>query len=463
MEAPVTAPLPRAGWRERLRTLFARKFMRDTLTLQASSLLNSVGNIASTVLLANLLGAREQGEFYVAISLYSLLFFLMNQGVQGATVTQVAAASARGLSDKVAAWLGFLAKAYLLLGLLLAGLGFFVLPWASVHLLKASSTIGWLAAWLCLTPLLELPRVVTSAALQGTRRMSFLARIENGQESLRLFFVVLGGLLSATAVGPVLGMLVASLLGSVIALERYAAARASRGGLLPSVREIARHARDVSLRAGLPLGFKLGAVRSIDALGTQTLPTLILQRVCGPNEVAYLRIAQRILSVPLLMMQGISRNTLPMLSELAGLRDMTRFRRNFIVASLLTGSLISVALLCGLPLIPWGLATFFPVLYREPVWHMAKILVPGFVVMSFSIANDTFYLVTNTLRVGVILCVAMLIVNCLVVWYLAWLDPRYGVAWGLSFTMATASLHYLYAAYWFRRHRREQALPAPAS
>jgi O-antigen/teichoic acid export membrane protein len=90
---------------------------------------------------------------------------------------------------------------------------------------------------------------------------------------------------------------------------------------------------------------------------------------------------------------------------------------------------------------------------------MALFLVPGFLVMSFSIANDTFYLVTNTLRMGVLICALSLVLNVLVVWYLAWLDPFYGVAWGLSFTYASAGLHYVYEFAWFRRHKRERELP----
>lgn len=453
------SPEPRASLPERLRALLRRKFLRDTLTLQASSLVNALSNLASTVLLAHLLGARAQGEYYVALSLYALLFFVLNQGVQGATVSQVAAASARGLADKVSAWLGFLLKAYLLVGALLVALGFLVLPWFATRVVHAEADTARWAFWLTLTPFCELPRVVVCAALQGTRRMVPFARVENGAEMLRFFGVGLGALVSGSAAGAVLGTLAASALASIVALGVYSRER-GEGARLPGWREIAGHARDVSLRAGLPLGFKLGLVRSIDALGTQALPTLILQHVSRSTEaVAYLRIAQRLLSVPLLLMQGISRNVLPMFSELAGMKDLARFRALFVRTSLISGAIVSLGVLAALPLVPWGVGLFFPSDYHAPVAAMALILVPGFVVMSFSIANDTFYLVTNTLRVGVVLCCLGLVFNVLVVWYLAWLDPFYGVAWGLSATYASAAIHYLYEAWYFRVHRADRELP----
>lgn len=454
MSAP--AQRPPGG---RLRQLLGHKFLRDTLTLQTSSLFNALSNLASTALLAHLLGARVQGQYIVALSLYALLFFLLNQGVNGATISQVAAASARGLHEKVAAWLGYLLKAYALVGLLLLGLGLLFLPWFATRVVHADPETARFAFWLTLTPFCELPKVVACAALQGTRRMLPFARIENGTELLRLFCTCLGALVTGSALGPVLGSVAAALLSSVIAIGIYGRVRAE-GAPLPGWRTILGHARDVPLRHGLPLGFKLGLVRSIDAVGTQALPTLILQHVSGSTEaVTYLRIAQRLLSVPLLLMQGVSRNVLPMFSELAGLKDMARFRRLFARTSLVSGAIVSLGVLCALPLVPWGVSLFFPADYHLPVARMALILVPGFLVMSFSIANDTFYLVTNTLRMGMLICALALVLNVLVVWYLAWVDPFYGVAWGLSFTYATAALHYVYEFWWFRWHQRERELP----
>ena len=60
----------------KLRRFLEHKFVRDTATLQVGSLFVSAGNLASAVLLAHVLGAREQGQYYVAVTLYSLLWFL---------------------------------------------------------------------------------------------------------------------------------------------------------------------------------------------------------------------------------------------------------------------------------------------------------------------------------------------------------------------------------------------------
>lgn len=428
------------------------KFVRDTATLQVGTVLTTIGNFVSTIALAQLLGERQQGELFVAIGLYSLLWLLLGQGVVAATVSQVAAASARGLPEKGAAWLAFLAKAYVAIGCVLVPLGYFALPWLAKVFESSGDVTRW-ALWLCCTPLLEMPRVVACAGLQGTRRMLPLAQIENTQEAARVFLVVIGALLTNSPAGPIMGTLASSAIGSIVAIELYREARKDAGAALPSTREIARQMRDVPLRAGLPLGMKMGLVRSIDALNVKVLPTLLLKKF-GSNEwVAYLRIAQTFLAVPLLFMQGLSRTALPVLSDLAGMRDMQRFKRTFVRASLLGGAFISAGVLIALLFVPWVLQRFFPASYGDPVWLLCLILLPGMLVMSFSIANDTFYLVTNTLRAGVAICVVGLIVNTLV---MAWLGALYstrGVAWGLSFTMASAAMHYAYAAWYFRTRR----------
>lgn len=452
----------------RLAHFLKHKFVRDTATLQVGTLFNSAGNLISAVMLAHLLGARQQGQFYVAITLYALLWFLINQGVVSATVSQVAAAGARGLKDKVATWLAFLAKAYLVFGAILFGLGYFVLPWLARVLLHSQhespevlGTLGVWAWWLTLTPLLEMPRIVACAALQGTRTMLPFAQIENGQEAARVCLVILGALVTNSPEGPVIGTLAASAIGSVLAIELYNDARRAKPDVLPGWREIAAQFAGVPLKRGLPLGVKLGLVRSIDALGVQVLPTLFLQRFGSSDWVAYLRLAQRLMNVPLMFMQGISRTALPRLSELAGAQHRERFKRTFIKTSLLSGLFISTGILASLLVIPRLLEVLFPPDYRQPIWLICRILVPGMLIMSFSIANDTFYIVTNTLKVGVWLCVIGILVNAAVVGSLAWLYPTVGVAIGLSFTMAWSITHNVYAALYFRGHGRPPGAGAP--
>lgn len=454
------------------------KVVRDTATLQAGTLFVAAGNLVSAVLLAHVLGAREQGQYYVAVLLYSLLWFLLGQGVVGATVSQVAAANARGARDKAAAWLAFLGKAYLAIGAVLMVLGLIILPLmgrlvAPDELDTARDTARW-ALWLTATPLLELPRVVLCAALQGTRTMLPFARAESGQELVRVFLVILLAAATGSPAGPIVGMLVASAIGSWLALDQYAQAReaslaardadgAAIPSPLPSLSEIRAQWRGIPLRMGLPVGLKLGLCRSIDAVAVQVLPGLLLQRFASSEWVAYVRLAQRLMNVPLMLMQGISRTMLPRLSELAGAQNYARFRATFVRASLVSGATISAGILIALAAMPLTLQLAFPPDYREPIWTVSLILTPGLLLLSFSIANDTFYLVTNQLRVAILLSIAGLAFNSVLMWVLAKNVADTGVAWGLSITMMWCVTHYLYAAWYFRGHRGAPSSKTPGA
>lgn len=440
---------------KRILAAFRTKFFRDTATLQIGSLLNAGGNFVSAALLAHLLGAENQGRFYVAISLYSLLWFLVNQGLLQATVAQVAAANARGQGEKVAAWLAWLLKSNLLFGAVLCAIGFVTLPWVATHWLGTSSEVGTWAAWLAISPILETPRIVACAALHGTRRMVPFAQTENAQEAMRIFLVIAGALLTNSAVGPVIGTIVSSLCGSVAAVELYRRERRKSDSPLPSLAEIRAHVRDVPLTLGTALGVKLGIVRNLNALCMEVIPSLLIERFGSTEWVAYLRIAQRLMKVPLMLMQGINRTSVPAFSELAGLKDVARLKHLYFKTSLFSGLFIGLGVVCAMPFLGWILAHTFPSSYVRPVSNTCWILLPGFLVMAFSVANDTFYLITNTLKVAVLVSVGAMIPSVILIAYLAWMYPTTGVAWGLSINMASSSLHILYAAWWFRRHKRE--------
>jgi O-antigen/teichoic acid export membrane protein len=436
----------------RLAALLKHKFLRDTAALQAGSLFNALGHLSTAVILPHLLGARGQGEFYVAMALYTALALILNQGVVAATVSQVAAAAARQRWQKVASWLAYLIKAYCLLGLAILALGWLGLPFIAEKVLGSEARIGTWAILLCLTPLLELPKVVAVAGLQGLRRMLPIARIENGQEAIRVFLVILGALVTGDAGGAVAGSLLASAAGSLIALDLYARERRRGTVPLPGLATILREVPGVPLRSGLHLGLKLGFVRVMNVYGQQVLPTLFLERFGTTEWVAYLRIAQRIINIPLMLGQGISRTVLPMFSEIAGQKDLRRMRRAYFRASLFSGCIISAALALILPLVPFILDRLFPLDYHAPIWSICLILVPGFVAMSFSVANDTFYLVTNTLKAAIVICIISTLAGSAMIGVCAWHNPTTGVAWGLSFAMSWSAIHLLYATLWFRRN-----------
>jgi O-antigen/teichoic acid export membrane protein len=432
--------------------MFKSRFARDSATLQIGGMLNAAGNLLSSVALAFTLGAREQGDFYTAQALYAFFFFTLNLGVVQAAVSQIAGASARSLEDKVANWLAFLAKAYLAAAIVLVGLGWVVLPWLADWQYDARP-LGWWAWFLCLTPLVELPKVVCCAALQGTRRMLPLAQCENGMEACRVVLVVAGAAITGDPLGPVLGTLAASVVGSILAIDIYRRARREDRTCLPGLRDIAARIRSIPLREGLPLGIRIGMMRNVDALALDALPPLIIRKFGGPDAqsiITYFRIAQRIMKLPLMLLQGVTRTALPAMSEYVGRGDWKGLRKIWLRTTLLGGgatcALVGLFTLC----LPWIVSTFYPVDYAAPIQALSLILAAAYAQQSFHVGFDAFYIATSKLKVGIAIGLSGL---CVYLLSLVWLVSALGLtgpAWAILVGLTWGSLNLVYVWNFFR-------------
>lgn len=428
------------------------RFLRDTAALQGAAAVSGIASLLSAFCLAFVLGPVAQGEFYLAVATWSFLWFFVNLGLYNVATSQVAAAVARGNTDKAGAWIAWLIKASFVVGVGATLVGVLAFP-AFARFAYGSPLVGTAAAVLALTPLLELPRVVLNSALQGARRMSALARVENGQELSRVFLVVSGAIWTGDAVGPAVGTLVGSAVGSLLSLDAYLRETRSPETSLPRLGAIRRCLREVPLSHGLRLSLRVGLMRNVDAYGVQILPSMVLGVIGDAAWVAYLRLAQRFVGVARLMMSGIARTALSHFSGLVGTKNHAALEPAYWRATLGSGALMTVALLASLLFAPLVIS-YWPNAYHDPVWLCYRILVPGVIVVSFSVANDTFYLVTNNLRVAVILQLIGLALGLGLVIGFSWMWPTFGVAVGLSISFCLSLGHVVYAGLWFRRRRK---------
>ncbi len=432
--------------KQRLAELIKSRFFRDTATLQVAGIINQTSQFASTVVLAFLLGAQGQGQFVLAVALQGLIHFLINTGVVPATVSQIAAAHVRGNHDKTAGWIAFLAKAALTFGLVALAAGWFALPWFA-ELFYGSSELGLWAWILCLEPLIDLPRITAAAAFQGTRRMRALAQVENADEVVRFFLVVVGATITGSPLGAVLGMVLAAVFGSVMAFELYATARHDGGPPLPGAREILLRMREVPLWRGLRLGIRVGLLKNGTALFLNIFPRLIIGKVVGEAWVSYFHIAQRILTIPTMFMLGVSRTSLPALGELAGRKDWYGFRRLFTRVTLISGTVISGAILLGIALIQPVVGAMFPADYVRPVFEYAWILALGYIPFAYAVALEAFYIAANHVKAWLWLTVLGAAVTIPTNVWLILNIPYTGTAWGLSLYQSWVFVHLGYI-YW---------------
>jgi O-antigen/teichoic acid export membrane protein len=441
-----------------IKRLTQSRFARDAGLLQVSGIFVAVAALFSTVLLSYVLGPEIQGNYFLALAGFGLCYMLLGTGVQQAVVAQFALARGREQFDKAAGWLAFAFKAQVAIGLLLTVTGpIFVVP--IVEFVTHEHDLAVLAWWLCVTPILEAPKTMAICALQGGRRMRALALLEMGQESLRVTSIVTAVLIEPSARAAVLGTLVASALSGVVALVAHRREARRPGAYLPSVGAVFAQVREVPLRHGLPLGMRIGLLRSADALSINVLPPLIIKHIGelrgfeqASDWVAYFRVAQRIMQIPVVLLQGISRTALPSLAGLVGQRDPKRFKSLFFKVSLLCGAIVAVGLAVSYPVMLIAVRVWRPD-YHDPVSELAGILALALAISGFAGAFDSFYMVAQRLRAAIVIAFTGMIVTLpLAVWF-TWLDPRHGIAWGMVAINGWALVHYAYIGSYFARRR----------
>lgn len=436
------------------------KLMKDTATLQVSSMLNQASQLVSTVVLAYLLGSHGQGMYFLAIALQAVVYNLVNVGVVAATTTQVAAASVRDSREKVAGWLAFLAKSNVIFSVGVIALGWWLLPvsarWYDHQLgAQEAENLGLWAWYLALWPLIDTPRVVAQVAFTGTRRMLKLGQLDNGQEVVRAALVICGAVISGGFEGALLGEILSRVLASYLGIDLYYAARHDGGAWLPSMRDVFRKAREVPFSAGMRLALRIGFIKNVNVLSMDLMPGLLLAGFAGPAYLAYYRVANKVMGVPLMMLQGITRTILPAMSEMRGLRDLEGFRRIYYRSARGSVWVVGGLTLVMLPFVKAFVAALWPADYAAPVFTYSWILALGLVPIAYSVGLDAFYMLTDQMRtclkimsVGAVLTIPANV-------FLIWAFPETGAAWGQTIYRSYVFVHFAFVA-WYFRHSADQ-------
>ena len=434
--------------------------MRESSTLQVASLFTAFSNLAGSVVLARVLGGAELGVFYLAVSVYALVWSLLNLGLAPVATMKVAGAVRSGDRECLRSEIGLymrLSGVLALVALVLAGSSYF-LPTDSLALRifdLDGPRIFALAALLGIAPLFETPRNLCVAGLLGERRMVPLARVEVGQELCRVGFVCAGAVVTGSALGAVLGQIAGNVCGCLLSIDAFERERRRTDSMLPSLWGSLRSDTARPWPA-IKEGAKVGLVRNVDQLGVQTIPSLLLGALGDKQWVAYLRIAQRFGGMLRLLMLGINRTALPALSQLAHVKDLAGLRRTYWRSSVLSGAIVTLGLVAALPVLPFVIEGLYTNEFHGPVFTLVLLLSPGIAITSFSVANDVFYLVTQQMRVAIALSLlgffySVVVVALCVVWW-----PTTGAAIGLSAACLWALVHMGYAGRWLHTHGNGQ-------
>lgn len=297
------------------RRILGGRFAREVMTLQVGSLATLGIQLLTSVVIANILNAKPLGLYYLAGNVLDWVTTFVNLAVGQALITRLAAAHAQEDREESLRLLAYYLKTGIVVSVLECALGLLAAEQLGT-LIVGSAEIGGLARVLFITPPFLMLFNMAVLALQSSRQISRLTLLENGAligTSLLNVAVILAG---SGLTGLLVSVEVAQVLAAAAALLLYRATL-PRMKAFPTLGEIARAAPGVPFRRY----FAFSALVSVDKNFANFLalaPTTLLGRFAGDTaEVAYFRVAFRLMSFLSIPLSPISRNLYAKLAELA--------------------------------------------------------------------------------------------------------------------------------------------------
>lgn len=439
-----------------IKRLLERKFVRDTLFMQATTVVQGVTFLGTSILLARYLGDYDLGRWDFARTLFTFTYFLMTMGVGNATISRYSAAVAR--QDRAACIdaLAVLLKLGAVMCVIAVSMGYWALPWISEY--RTGDAVPGRLAWiLCTVGVFEVIRTFGMAALVGARLMRQFASIDIVSNLARVVLILLAMLLDGGLEGIAWAITAHFVLGGLLAVWAYRQARAQDvKSAPPPVREVLAAVPGSSMRELVKTSLYLAVNKGIHEL----VPLAAVFLVAGFSfeDTGVFGVARKISWGLALLVGGVGRAFLPALGYRIGSSDVpiekmgpTLFR-----VTLASGLIFAALTTAAVLLVPWVLSTFYGPEFVDG-FGLFLGLVVGNYMLGFAVAIEPFYLFSGRLKV---------LVGTNLVAYAVWLtlastvgvaNGPMGIAWAAGLARLFIVFHLIYIWWFYRRARAREA------
>lgn len=339
---------------ERVRGLIERKFIQDTLALQAGKIGALFFSLISSLLVFRIMGAAAFGVFGWAQTFLGLWLALDLTGIGPSTTTRLAMAIGARDESEILNLMAFYVQVTLTFTVGLTALIIVVSP-ALTGALYGDRHIGELAALLAVTLIADDFYLLVTNALQARRSMKTLAVLQNVNQIVLTGCNIAAVLISPTPEALVIARIVYSYTTLGMALVVYYRARTRGEVVYPSLSAVFARARVLSPRPYWRFGVANALDKNITGLFAQ-VPTQIVGVVGGSAAVGYLSLALSGVAQASILAGAVFDNMQAVVPQMVGRGDYAGLRRNFlrVLLALIAGSVIlygGVALIAPL-LIP---------------------------------------------------------------------------------------------------------------
>lgn len=366
--------------KDRIKDIFRIKFIQDTASLQASSIIIAVITLFTSLSIANGLKPTGFGIYSLVLSLYGLVGMFGNLGAKQMVLIKLLSACINHDKKRVLSILTFYFKISLIISVLIMVIGYIIAPYLS-QLLYNRQDIGRLSKILFLMPPLIILYKLVAVILEGARNMKYLAIAECTSTLLKAFILIPVVILGLGLTVLIYGWLFYAIISSILAIFIYRNSGLTNKGL-PSISEIVKKSYFVSnwqfLRFNLSTGLSENVINLND-----NLPIILLGIFVLPRDVGYFKLGHSIIGLSMLFLRPIARNLLVKLNQLRAKLDIKGLSDVFYKVSLFSGA-ISISLTIGFIILYHFLTHFFLKGYKLP-FSVIYLLGIYFCLMGFGI------------------------------------------------------------------------------
>lgn len=320
---------------DRLRGLWARKFVRDTLALQISKITVAGLSALSAILVFRLMGPAAFGIYGLAQSFLGLFSALDFTGIGVLTTTRLGIAIGEKNADEIHNLLGYYVKISLLFHLGLAALVALAGPALSL-LIQGDARPGQLAAWLAAAGIADGLYLMVPIALQSRRSMKTLSLLQVANQIVLSLCMAGAVLIEPSAESLIAARLVYSISTLLLAYGVYWQQRAITSVTFPPLRAVFARAWRVSPRPYWRWGVANAIDRSLAQL-FQQIPMQVAGAFGGPAAAGFLDLALSGLSQASIVTSAIFDNMQAVVPQAVGRRDYVRLWRDFRRIALILG------------------------------------------------------------------------------------------------------------------------------
>lgn len=432
-----------------IKQIIERKLFKDTVAFQAQIFASIVISLLTSIALTRILGKDDYGAYSMVIYIFNLLNIGRYISPGTAIINRIAEANAAKKPDEIKEAIVYYLKVSLITGGLVAISGAAFGP-ALAKLIYGKEVAHLAIRLIFLSVFLSIISDLTIVVFQGMRMMLHFAVFNTIQLVMRLVLITAFLLMRLGVPGVVYAYLFSALLSSLIGILFLHKARKDGNAFIPDIHDIFFSIPRVNLNKH----FSFMTITSLNKQATTLIsivPALMLGRYAEKSEVGFYNLALHITGALWSVFSGFAGNLLPYLSELKSRDNLKLLIERFRKITIFSGC-ASIVIAGVFALIAKFAIQFVYGKDFLPVATVVYVMLVQYVLCSFGIAANSYYIVTRRVLFALLSKIALLILSIPVGW---WLVKDYrAIGAGIYYSGLLSVLMLIYLADIFIRIKR---------